>query len=374
MNSTLTTARLGNLTRIRTGKLDANANDPEGAYPFFTCARESLRIATFSYDTECVLVAGNGDLNVKYFKGKFDAYQRTYIIESLDRNILDVRYLSRFMDQYLETLRQLSIGGVIKYIKLGNLSDAEIPLPPLPEQRRIAAILDKADALRAKRREALAHLDSLAQSIFLEMFGEQTASASKYPAAKLVSVAELINGDRSGNYPSGDDLVGSGILFLSTKNIRDGEMDLSECNFIMQKKFDSLTRGKLKRNDLVITLRGTLGQCAIYDCIYDTGFINAQMMIIRPSEQIAPQYLRSFIAQPNTQARLIQNSSGSAVPQLTAAQIGELVVPLPPMMIQKEFARRLLSVEKLKTPYRASLVDMNALFASLQHHAFQGEL
>ena len=83
-------ARLGDYVRIRTGKLDANASSENGQYPFFTCAVEPLKIDTYSYDCECVLVAGNGDLNVKYYNGKFDAYQRTYIIESLDKTVLSV--------------------------------------------------------------------------------------------------------------------------------------------------------------------------------------------------------------------------------------------------------------------------------------------
>ena len=73
--------KLGDLTKIKTGKLDANASSEDGQYPFFTCSREPLKISNYSYDCECVLVAGNGDLNVKYYNGKFDAYQRTYIIE-----------------------------------------------------------------------------------------------------------------------------------------------------------------------------------------------------------------------------------------------------------------------------------------------------
>ena len=98
-------ARLGDYVRIRTGKLDANAASERGQYPFFTCAVEPLKIDTYSYDCECVLVAGNGDLNVKYYNGKFDAYQRTYIIESLDKTVLSVSYLYCFLDKYIETLR-----------------------------------------------------------------------------------------------------------------------------------------------------------------------------------------------------------------------------------------------------------------------------
>ena len=74
--------KIGDLTKIKTGKLDANVSSEDGKYPFFTCSKEPLKISTYSYDCECVLVAGNGDLNVKYYNGKFDAYQRTYIIEA----------------------------------------------------------------------------------------------------------------------------------------------------------------------------------------------------------------------------------------------------------------------------------------------------
>jgi type I restriction enzyme, S subunit len=97
--------RLGNYVQIKTGKLDANASVPDGQYPFFTCASEPLKIDAYSYDCECVLVSGNGDLNVKYYSGKFDAYQRTYIIESLNPRFLDNKFLYFFLSLYIEQLR-----------------------------------------------------------------------------------------------------------------------------------------------------------------------------------------------------------------------------------------------------------------------------
>ncbi len=157
-------AKLGDYVRIRTGKLDANASSKDGQYPFFTCAIEPLKIDAYSYDCECVLVAGNGDLNVKYYAGKFDAYQRTYIIESLDKTILTIPYLYYFLDKYVETLRQQSIGGVIKYIKLGNLTEANIPLLSIFEQKKIVEFLDKVTDLISLRKEQLAKLDLLVKS------------------------------------------------------------------------------------------------------------------------------------------------------------------------------------------------------------------
>ena len=128
-------ARLGDYVNIKTGKLDANASSENGQQPFFTCSVTPLKIDTYSCDCECVLVAGNGDLNVKYYNGKFDAYQRTYIIESKDKTVLSVPYVYCFLDKYVETLRKQSIGGVIKYIKFGNLTDAPIPIYDIKKQK-----------------------------------------------------------------------------------------------------------------------------------------------------------------------------------------------------------------------------------------------
>ena len=105
---------IGSICDIKTGKLDANAASENGAYPFFTCSQTPLRIDNYAYDCECVLVAGNGELNAKYYNGKFNAYQRTYIITTKSEyKDISVKYLYKFFSKYIEQLRQLSIGGVI---------------------------------------------------------------------------------------------------------------------------------------------------------------------------------------------------------------------------------------------------------------------
>ena len=162
--------KLGQLTNIKTGRLDVNAENPNGKYPFFTCSKNHTYIDEYAFDGESVLVAGNGDLNVKYYNGKFNAYQRTYVIQANEN--LNGKFLYYFLDSYVEKLREQSIGGVIKYIKLGNLTDAEIPLPNLATQQRIAAILDQADALIQNNRAIVQKYDALTQSLFLDMFGD----------------------------------------------------------------------------------------------------------------------------------------------------------------------------------------------------------
>ena len=168
--------KIGDLTKIKTGKLDANASSEDGQYPFFTCSREPLKISSYSYDCECVLVAGNGDLNVKYYNGKFDAYQRTYIIEDNSDGKLYMPYLYYFMEDYIEELRKQAIGGVIKYIKLGNLTDALIELPSVDEQKEIVNILEKAKKLLDLRNNEISKLDDLIKARFVEMFGDPVSN------------------------------------------------------------------------------------------------------------------------------------------------------------------------------------------------------
>ena len=162
--------KLGQLVSIQTGKLDANEAVPRGKYPFFTTAKEISCINEYAYDDEVVLVAGNGDLNVKYYKGKFNAYQRTYILTS--NSNVRMKYLYYFLDKYIEVLRYQSIGGVIKYIKLNNLSDAQIPMRSTIEQDKIIRILEKLDNEIIIRNKQLSELSNLVKSRFNEMFGD----------------------------------------------------------------------------------------------------------------------------------------------------------------------------------------------------------
>jgi len=340
---------LGDLVRIRTGKLDANANDPEGEYPFFTCAREPLRIASHSYDCECVFVAGNGDLNVKYYAGKFDAYQRTYIIESADKSQLDVRYLYHFMDVYLDKLRHLSIGGVIKYIKLGNLTEAQIPVPPLPVQRRIAAILDQADALRAKRREALAELDQLTQSIFIEMFGDAKTNPKSLNRVPLGDLVKL----KSGEFLPASEMAEFGQYPVYGGNGVSGYHD--------EYRFDT--------PQIVIGRVGVY--CGCIHVIPSQSWVTDNALFVSEHDESIEF---DFLAFSLKQANLNQYASQSAQPLISGSRIYPVEVLVPPKSEQLEFNCRARKATELTRLNLNSDSIFDSLFSSLQHRAFRGEL
>ena len=215
--------KMGTLTRIRTGKLDANASSENGTYPFFTCSKEPLRINSYSYDCECVLVAGNGDLNVKYYEGKFDAYQRTYIIESIDKSKLLVKYLYFFLDLYVEVLRTQSIGGVIKYIKLGNLTDALIPLPSIEKQAEIIESLEKCNVIIERRKQQVVLIEQVVKSRFIELFGDPIRNEKGWPIVTLGEVAEIRIGP-FGSLLHKEDYIVGGHALVNPSHIIDGNI------------------------------------------------------------------------------------------------------------------------------------------------------
>lgn len=376
MNTT-TSQLLGELTQIRTGKLDANASSPDGAYPFFTCAKEPLRISSFSYDCDCVLVAGNGDLNVKHYKGKFDAYQRTYIVEPKNSSILDSRYLFHFLDKYVEKLRELSIGGVIKYIKIGNLSDALIPLPPLEEQRRIAAILDQAETLRTQRRTALALLDSLTQSLFLDMFG--AGNTRELTIGELLEKKVLLlhkDGNHGSLYPRAEEFGEQGVPFLSARCVSDGgEIQEQFIDKLRDEKAHQLRIGWIEKGDVLLAHNASVGKVALYDGRYPKALIGTSLTAFRADPSIlSPSFLAAAFRSAKFQAQLFKNMGQTTRNQVPITAQRELMIPLPPLPLQQTFATRIASIEALKATHRRALAALDALFASLQQRAFTGAL
>jgi type I restriction enzyme S subunit len=169
--------QLGNLVNITTGRLDANAAVDGGEYPFFTCSREVFSINNFAFDCEAILLAGNnavGDFNVKHYRGRFNAYQRTYVITVNSKNLVLPRFLYFQMLKSLKKFKAQSVGVGTKFLKLGMIKGLEISLPNLKEQERITAKMDglreETQNLESIYRQKISALDELKQSLLYRAF------------------------------------------------------------------------------------------------------------------------------------------------------------------------------------------------------------
>lgn len=176
--------KLEEIVEIKTGKLNANEAVEDGDYAFFTCSRETYKIDNYSYDCEAILLAGNnasGDFNVKHYKGKFDAYQRTYIITVIDESDLDYRFLYFQIYNSLKKLKNESIGTATRYLKMSILNNLEVPFPNIQEQKNYVitmdSLLEAKNELISNYNQKLDDLVELKKSLLKKAFsGELTAN------------------------------------------------------------------------------------------------------------------------------------------------------------------------------------------------------
>lgn len=362
--------KLGDYVNIKTGKLDANAAINNGQYPFFTCSKDILTIDTYSYDCECVLVAGNGDLNVKYYFGKFDAYQRTYIVESKNPGQLLVRYLYYFLDQYVDILREQSIGGVIKYIKLGNLTEAPIFLPHLEEQSQIVKILDKVNDLINKRHKQLEKLDELVKARFVEMFGTLLNPSSSFKYDFLKNLCKKITDGKHGGCTKQD---GSGYYFIGARDIFDDKVHYEHALEINIDEFKKdYKRCNVEIGDFLIVNTGaTIGKSAIACDLRTTRtLLQKSVALLKLNTELLNPVFLKYCYKINE--NMYKVKSASAQPNLLLSEIKMTSIYVPSMELQNEFFEFVKCTEKFKDNINESLCGLEVLKKSLMQKFFTG--
>ncbi len=358
---------LGKLVTIKTGKLDVNAGSPDGVYPFFICSRDTYRINSYSYDCKCVLVAGNGDLNVKYYEGKFDAYQRTYIVESLNESILDTKYLYWFLYKYVEKLRQLSIGGVIKYIKLNNLTDPEIPLLSLSQQKEVVKNLDQTYLIQQKRKKALDFLDEYLKSVFLEMFGDPVINPKRLNTLTLGELAKKVT-DGTHKTPK---YTTVGVKFISAKNIKQESIDWSDVKYISEEEHKAIyKRCNPEKEDILLTKSGSLGMAAIVDVDFEFSLFESLALLKINKELVDPIYLREYLNLEQIKSLYTRITKGVGVKHLHLIDIKSLPVILPKIDEQKKFVNIVGKTEDIKKKMIKQSEELDMLFQSLLQKSF----
>jgi len=252
-------------------------------------------------------------------------------------------------------------------------------LPPLPEQRRIAEILDKADELRTKRRAALAQLDTLTQSIFLGMFGDPAVNGWQMTTVAHVA-AEVDGAIRTGPFGSQllhSEFIDEGIIaVLGIDNAVENEFRWGDRRFISEAKYRQLRRYTVYPGDVLITIMGTCGRCAIVPDDIPAAINTKHLCCITLNRtKCLPAFLHAyFLRHPIARSYLARKAKGAIMEGLNMGIIKEMPIPLAPIELQRAFAQRLAAVGDVKAAQRRSQTESQNLFRSLQHRAFRGEL
>ena len=280
----------------------------------------------------------------------------------------DTKYYYHFL-----TNLEIENNGYSRHFKF--LKRHKIIVPPIPEQKRIAAILDKADEIRRKREQAIAKLEQLAQSIFVEMFGDPVKNEKNFSSEQLRNLVKKIQIGPFGSQLHEEDYIEGGIPLINPTHIKSGKIQPDYKLSIPQIKYDTLQQYHLEKGDLIIGRRGEMGRCAVVTdkengMLCGTGSLFVRLL----QDLITPEYLCQTISSQSMREHLQNVSQGVTMANLNKDIVGSLKIIVPPIALQEEFAKRIKQIEKLKADNTKALANHNALFASLQQQAFSGNL
>ncbi|WP_241656174.1 restriction endonuclease subunit S [Propioniciclava sinopodophylli] len=287
-----------------------------------------------------------------------------------NEKLVDRRFLFQYLLAERRNLQSRGRGGTQMNISQADLKAWPMPLPPLPEQRRIAAILDHADALHAKRRQVLAHLDALTQAIFHDMFSNEPS------AATVEDVATQIRTGPFGSQLLHGEFVDEGIAVLGLDNVVGNEFRWAERRYITTAKYEQLKRYTVRSGDVLISIMGTTGRCVVVPDGIPTAINTKHICAVSvDGARLDPAFLRAaFLWHTEAREHLRRQTKGSIMAGLNMGIIKAMPVPQPPIDRQREFAERARQVAAARTSAIATLAAEDELFASLQARAFDGRL
>lgn len=293
-----------------------------------------------------------------------------------DPRKVDIGYLVHFLRTKRPHLERAARGATIKGVTREVVADIPVTLPALPEQRRIAGVLDQAEALRAKRRTALAELDTLAQTIFLDIFGEPATNPKGWPTKVLGDLVSA--GPQNGLYKPASD-YGLGTPILRIDAFYDGIVtDLASLKRVRisdeERTLFGLHPGEIVINR--VNSREYLGKSAVIPALNEPTVFESNMMRFDVHRNILkPAFLIQYLQTSFIRSRILQ-SAKDAINQSSINQQDVKAFPVfvPSMAAQELFAQRLASTVRLDAVNRDSLAELDSLFTSLQYRAFRAEL
>ena len=332
-----------------------------------------LLSSKFSFTPRHLLYGKLRPYLAKIARPEFDGICSTDILPVLPGPNLDRSYLAWLLlsPHMVAQANSRATGANLPRLSPNALAELEIPLPPLPEQRWIAEILDKADALRVKRREALAKLDTLTQSIFLDMFGDPATNPKGWPTSTLEELFEIARGGSP--RPIDDYITESpdGVNWIMIGDAPEGAKYITATK--KKIKPEGVKRSRSVRpGDFLLTNSMSFGRPYI---MRTSGCIHDGWLVLSPRKgNPVPGYFYSLLGSRALHTEFARRAPGATVKNLNIGLVRSVLVPVPPEEKQREYAVHVSAIEAAAVPFERSLERFESLFASLQQRVFRGEL
>lgn len=293
-----------------------------------------------------------------------------------DTESLDSLYLFYLVwSEKFRFLGEKSMSGAAGQKRVGSdfLKGFEIPLPPLPEQKRIAAILDKADAIRRKRQQAIQLADDFLRAVFLDMFGDPVTNPKGWETKALADVCKKITDGTHHSPP----IVDAGVPYITAKHLKKtGLQFFNDPWFISEEDHRAIySRCAPEKNDVLYIKDGaTTGLAAINEYDFEFSMLSSLALLKPCREKILPEYLTVFLNHPITKKVIIANMAGAAITRLTLAKIKSVRIPVPPIEMQQKFTDIYVKVREATMKITSGVDASVEAFEAISQRAFAGQL
>lgn len=355
--------RLEDVCEKESSKLkQSDVIDQNGVYPVYGASGYLGNIDTYQQSNYYIAVVKDGA-----------GIGRTMLLPPESSIIGTMQYLipkDNVLPEYLyyvvkaKHLEKYFSGATIPHIYFKDYKNEQFDLVSFDEQREIINRLKKIEIIIENLSKNLLLLDELVKARFVEMFGDPVINSCQFPVQPMTDICDIIDGDRGKNYPKSEEILDDGYcLFLNAKNVTQKGFDFESCNFITREKDDALRNGKLLRGDVVLTTRGTVGNLAFYskNVPYDNIRINSGMVILRMNRSILNEIYFIELFKMKLSDIKEKIASGSAQPQLPISTMNKIVLMIPPLELQNQFASFVKEIDKSRLLNNHSLLLLKSI-------------
>ena len=347
----------------------------EGEYFFYTSSnRLTKSINEYLFKKESLIFGTGGLASIHYCDEKFAVSTDCFVTQPKNSDELFLKYIYYFLSGNIHILENGFKGAGLKHISKGYISDIKIPLPPLDQQKKIAAILDAADAYRQKTKALITKYEELTQSLFLDMFGDPVRNPMGW---ELVKFDELVSDDCPLTYG----IVQPGDEFENgIPCVRPVDLKMQYINLSTLKRIDPVISSKFKRTilkggEILLSVRGSVGVISIAGESLKDSNVTRGIVPIWFDKDLANKLFFYYLYRTKPiQRRLSELSRGATLIQINLKDLRELKLIKPSLEFQNQFADSVQAIEVQKTQAQESLVQAEDLFNSLLQKAFKGEL
>lgn len=283
---------------------------------------------------------------------------------------IELKYMFYFLRFHEPQLARLGTGSTFEAISRDDLEEVKIPLPPLPEQQRIAAQLDKADRLRRLRRYALDLGETYLQSVFLEMFGDPVRNEKKWPVHQLGKHLTFIT---SGSRGWAEFYVPKGVRFIRSFDVQMNQISDADAVYVTPPDSAEARRTVVRSDDVLLTITGSrIGRVAAVPSTIGEAYVSQHVAILRLDKSVRSDYASMFLSlDRGGQQQIAKLQYGQSKPGLNFDLIRSFEVPLPPLALQEKFAGVVRQYDRLRAQQRESLRQAEMLFGALLEGSFR---